>query len=395
LNLDIVKIIDKFVGAPICISLTISNKLISIIRKKPKSMDKSKVKKILLIRLFGFGNLLLALPSFKKIKELYPNAAITLLTVSNNKGLLEEVNFIDEIVYFNVKNLSSFTFSFLNKFFYLRKKKFDMILDYDIFARISAIFSYFLGAKYSIGFAIPLQMRGPLYTKKIDYNNDQHISLTFYDIAAALGAKKPKEINLIKIPASKDDRLFVKKFLKKNNISKSEKLVGIHVGSGSNFITRRWPEANFAKVAGHLIKKYKCRILFTGTKSEFPLIKKTIGFMKHKNKTLILGKSSLRQLALIIERCSLFISTDTGPLHISSAMGTPSISFYGPNTPVLYGPLGNKKSIFFYEKVKCSPCISNYNAKTARCNNPICLKRVTAERVINAIDKNFYNTLKS
>ena len=395
LNLEIVKIIDKYVGVPICIALIIFDRVVSLFKRKTKPIEQSKVKKILIIRLFGFGNLVLALPSFKKISEMYLSASITLLTVGNNKGLLEEANFIDKVVYFNVKNINSFISSFIKLFFYLRKQKFDIILDYDIFARISTIFSYLLGAKLRCGIAIPFQMRAPLYNIVVDYNNNQHISRTFYDMADCLGASKIKKVNLVKIPGSNSDKIFIKNFLREKEILDNDKLIGIHVGSGDNFIGRRWPELNFARVADYLIEKYKCRILFTGTEKEHHLINKTIKFMKHKNHTLIMKECNLRQLALIIERCDMFMSTDTGPLHLSSAMNTPSVSFYGPNTPVLYGPLGNKKNLSFYEGIKCSPCITNFNAKSTKCNNAICLKKITPDKVIRKIDKNLKEILES
>ena len=88
------------------------------------------------------------------------------------------------------------------------------------------------------------------------------------------------------------------------------------------------------------------------------------------------GKINISQLITVLGYCDLFITNDSGPLHLAMILDIPTISFFGPETPVTYGPQGEKHTVF-YEDIYCSPCINIYNAKSTKCTNNICLKRVS------------------
>ena len=394
MNLEIIKIIDKYIGIPVCIILIIHNNILKLLGLRKNKI--SNRKNILMVKFFGFGNLILAMPAIKAIKEKYPDSKITFLTINKNKNLYENFDSIDKVLYFDSGNFRSFFNGIIKLLIHIKKQKYDCILDFEQFARISAIISYLTGIRDRVGFDIKWQFRGPLYPTRIKYSNKQHMVYTFYDVAMAVGCKKTEKLSLLKVPYSSEDEKIVSGILNKNQVKNTDVLVGFHVGSGQNFVLRRWPEEKFAKVGDYLVEKHNAKIIFTGSKSERTLIDNTINNMKEKNKkNIILANDiTLKQLALLIEKCSLFICTDTGPLHLASAMKTPSISFYGPNTPYLYGPIGENNT-FFYKNLKCSPCLSVYNAKSANCRNPMCLKKVSVEEVINVISKKYSKILKN
>lgn len=384
MNLDFIRIIDKLFGHVIACILCL---YIYAKRIFPCGKESAQIKKILVVRFFGFGNLVLAFPAIKKISELFPDAKICLLTINKNKHLYDAVDFVDKTVYLNVYSVKDFVFSLFKVFFCLRREKFDMAVDFEIFAYISTFIIYMCGIKKRVGYKIEGYLRGPLYTTAVVYNDNQHITRTFYDLAVALGAGEKEQVELIELHGSKKDRDIVDEFLSKNAFSKRDRLVGIHVGSGENFINRRWPERNFARVADHLIENYHTKILFTGTKAERTLIDKTIKEMESdKKKVVVADTFNLIQLAYLVKQCNVYFCTDTGPLHLAIAMGVPTISFFGPNTPRLYGPPSNKKHLYFYENVSCSPCITNYNAKMSKCQKPVCLTNISAQRVIDTLN---------
>lgn len=384
MNLDFIRIIDKLFGHVIALLL-----YSDIYLKKLFFHEKEikQVKKILVVRFFGFGNLVLAFPTIKKISELFPDAKICLLTINKNKHLYDGVDFVEKTVYINVDSTKDFVFSFLNVVFSLRKEKFDIAVDFEVFAYISAFIIYMCGIKKRVGYKLEGYLRGPLYTTAVIYNDHQHISKVFYDLAIALGAEEKEQIELIELHSSLKDMVMIEEYLRNNSIDKKDRLVGIHVGSGPNFINRRWPEAQFAKVADYLIENFKAKIVLTGTMAELTLIDNTIKEMKSdKDQVIIATGFNLSQLAYLIKQCKIFFCTDTGPLHLAIAMGVPTVSFFGPNTPRLYGPPLNKKHVYFYENIPCSPCITNFNAKMSKCKKPQCLLNISAEKVIKNLD---------
>ena len=92
--------------------------------------------------------------------------------------------------------------------------------------------------------------------------------------------------------------------------------------------------------------------------------------------------SSLSLLKALIARCSLMVTNDTGPRHIAAALGVPTVSLFGPETPALYGPVGDNHLVF-YSGHWCSPCLSVYNAKIAMCHGENeCMRRITLDEVV-------------
>lgn len=153
-------------------------------------------------------------------------------------------------------------------------------------------------------------------------------------------------------------------------------------------VSKRWPESYFAKVADYLINEFSVQIVFTDTKDEKILIDNTNKEMKSdKSRVEVAGNFNLSQLAFLIKQLDVYIGADTGPLHLAIAMGVSTVSFFGHNTPTLYGPPTNNNHICSYEDMYCSPCLTNYNAKMSKCLEPQCLTKITPEKVINSLDR--------
>ncbi|MDP7420700.1 MAG: glycosyltransferase family 9 protein, partial [bacterium] len=338
----------------------------------------------------------LAIPASEAIKQRYPGSRLTFLTVNENRNVYEDFDCVDQIIYLNVRSLSTFAAAFIRLIIKLRKERFDCVIDLEQFARVSAITSYLTGAAERVGFSIDRHIRRRLYTTRIRYNNDQHVINTFYDTALAVGCRKQEAVLPMKIPSSDEDRKALAGLLYENRVQTSDILIGAHVGSGPNFVLRRWPQNRFARVFDHLVEHYNARIVLTGSPGETDLIRATIDMMNEDNRknVIIATGLTIRQLALLIERCSLFLCNDTGPLHLASAMKTPSISFFGPNTPYVYGPLGDNNTVF-YTNLPCSPCLSNFTEKTTSCKNPVCLEKIDVKEVVIVIDQKYSKMLKA
>jgi lipopolysaccharide heptosyltransferase II len=378
--MQLIKNVDRYLGIPICYLLH----SIDSLKPKPKP---HKIKNILAIKLSGFGNLILSLPALRSIKRKFPESKITYLTQYTNKELLEGVEDIDDIIYLKVKG-HRLLYDLSKVLSKIKRKKIDLVIDFEQFARVSTILSYLSNAKKRIGFNTKKQGRGMLYTTKVNYNNNQHMIKTFYDLAVALGIK-PKTFDTYEFPKlsySETDQRTIENYTS----NKKKKIVCIHPGTGKNVPERKWNKDKFAKLADELIEKYNASIFFTGTKDELKLIKSITSKMRNKFHNLA-GKLSLRQLSLFISKSDLLITNDTGPLHLASFNKIPSISFFGPNTPKLYGPIGNNH-ITMYKNMHCSPCITNFNEKSTNCKHFECLKSIQVKDVLTELSKN--NILK-
>lgn len=385
MNLQAAKYVDKYIGSPLCLILGLFNKHRVINFSFLQNKD---IKAILLMKFWGIGNIVMLIPVLKQIRINFPQAKIIFFSLQYNRPILESISYIDEVVTLDAEKLYRFIRDCIISIIYFRKKKFDFIFDFEQFIKISSLFALFIKARFKVGFDTDGQIRGRLYNLSVPYNNNQHMLESFADICRKVGiACKDLKLEKISTPWEVEDRVSL--YLNKNNINKDDLLIGMHIGSGDNFLGRRWPKENFARLADILISDYRAKVVFTGSKAEYPLVKETKRLMKINGAISSAGELGVLELIELIKRCHLFFSNDTGPLHIAVSVKTPVVGFFGPNTPRLYGPLG-KDNLVFYKKTDCSPCITNLNCKTSYCKDPKCIKSITVEEVIEKVDEFYF-----
>jgi len=143
--------------------------------------------------------------------------------------------------------------------------------------------------------------------------------------------------------------------------------------------TKLWEPQRFASLADRIQKDLSLRVIFTGSGHDRPSIDKIINNMVEKPINLA-GQTSLKELAYLCSRCRLVVSTDTGPMHVAAAMGTPTVAIFGPTAPWRTGPYGNGHRVV-REELDCSPCFKK------RCAHLTCMKRITTEKIFEAVQK--------
>ncbi len=167
-----------------------------------------------------------------------------------------------------------------------------------------------------------------------------------------------------------------------NNLLRAEFLVGIHPSVGS--VIRQWPISHFASLADLLIERNNASVVVFGVKSEENLAQQMYKYMKYKDRMLsLVGKISLEEFMLIVKYCHLFIGNISGPCHIASVMGVPTLTIFGSQViPHEWQPLG-KYSMSVRVDNHCSPC---YKSLPEQCEyNLKCLKLLWPEKVLDAV----------
>ncbi|MEM4264028.1 MAG: glycosyltransferase family 9 protein [Candidatus Woesearchaeota archaeon] len=367
MSIKIQRAIDKSLGVA-CFGLGAVSKIF------PKFSLKTD--KILIIKLWAMGESILTLPMIKELRKAYPSAKISVLCRERNKDVYTLNPDIDEIILFEPKNI----FGLIKLF-----KRFDLVIDCEPYLKTSALASFYLG-KRRIGFSHGA--RAWMYTDKIDYNDQQHVVDTYLDFLKLLGMQKKADA-LVKLCYSSEDKAKVMEMLAPV-LKQKKQLIGFCAGAAESTRERMWPKEKFAELADRLIKDYDAQVIFIGSKKESELEDSVIQKMKNKHNTVNLaGRTSVKELFALIEMCDLFISNDTGPMHIAAAQGVRTIGLFGPNTPVRFAPYG-KGNIFIYHKIDCSPCINVHKGKVPDCNNKIkgeCMQKISVDEVLAAVKK--------
>jgi heptosyltransferase-2 len=175
---------------------------------------------------------------------------------------------------------------------------------------------------------------------------------------------------------------WLERMLAQEGIKNSDRLLAIHPGASCP--SKIWPSERFAEAADRLIDKYGFKVLIIAGPKDIALADNLIKHMTHPAVNLA-GKTSVSQLASVLKRCQLFISNDSGPVHIASAVGTPVISIFGRNqkglSPLRWGPVGKKDRIL-HKEIGCVQCLAHNCVKAFAC-----LKAITADDVLSIADE--------
>lgn len=309
--------------------------------RKKKTFVKSAVKKIAIIRFDHLGDVILTTPVFRAVRKEFPNAEITVLVRQLAKEVLEQnpnVDFVKvlEPPWFDRENIAN-TIAFKN-FEREYKKYYDLIIELHSDPR-NILFARHIG-KYAIGYDI--RGFGFLLDAVAHYDpKKKHITQRHLDVLKAVGIQSTNTKTDFFIPKETEEKM--------KQLFAGKKCVCINPGSGR--APKLWLNEHWAEVADYLIKKQGVTIVFTGSQKETTLAEEIIRKMKEKNVLLMTGKTTALELGALIKQCILFLSPDTGPLHIAKAVGTPTIGLFGPVDPDVWGYNEKKHKSIFKNKV--------------------------------------------
>lgn len=292
--------------------------------KKNKPLN--DVQKILVIRVDHIGDVITTIPSLRTLRKAFPNAKISMMLRSSTKDLLVNYPYINELIIYDApwfrgkKDFNIFkTFKFLRS---LRKKDFGLVIDFKGDLR-NIFLAYLSKAKYRLAYDVKggdfLLTHIADYRKELVHSIDRNL-----DVLKKLGIET-KDRNL---------ELWIPQEIKKKIKLPEKKFVVINPGSGGP--KKLWTSEGFAKVADHIASRYKTEIVLTGSPDEAKLTDGIESLMSFKPLNLA-GKTSLLELAEIIKRAKIFISTDSGPMHIAVAVGTPTIALFGTSLSEVWG----------------------------------------------------------
>lgn len=163
-----------------------------------------------------------------------------------------------------------------------------------------------------------------------------------------------------------------------------EPIVAVHASGGRAI--KQWPERRFADVARAIIERREGTIVLTGSAADRAHVDAVASLLPSGRVIDLAGGLDLIALAAVIERATLLVTGDTGPMHLAAAVGTPVVAIFGPSDPVRYAPRGPLDRVVRID-LPCAPC-NRIRLPPARCvgHTPDCLEGLEAAQVLAAID---------
>jgi ADP-heptose:LPS heptosyltransferase len=399
MNADFMRLIDRRMGAPICLALSFVHGLRKIFRR-PRFIKKPN--KFLFIGLSEMGSILLAYSLFKKTKEFYPEAELYFLTFKENRRAIDILDVVPEenVITINSNNFFSLLGTSIGAIWKLRRRKISVALDMELFARFTAILGYLGGAKNRVGYFRYHNeglYRGNFLTHKVAFNPHLHMAHNLLNLIYAVRSS-PEDVPLSKKQVLEKDIVFPKRKIAENarkmilkrleqeneNIIKAKKIVLLNPNASDIVPLRRWPLENYAELAQLLLQHEGVYIIITGVGSEKKDARIICDAVSPERCINFAGRTTFYELIDLYNIADVLITNDSGPVHFSSLTDIKTFALFGPETPKLYGPLG-KNCHVFYSNYACSPCISAFNHRRSPCNDNMCLKEISVMEVYNEV----------
>ena len=331
-------------------------------------IDKSLIQRILVIKLRAIGDVVLSTVVLKNLRLAFPSAKIDFLTEKPSRDVLEGNPDINGVVAFNSKEQSG-----LSLIMKMRNKRYDLVIDLFGNPR-SALVTFFSGARYRVGYKFG--WREYCYTIRIDPRGGE-LHNTEFNLDALSALDIPIVSREPFFPCPDEAKQFAADFFKKEELD-GKFVVALNPGGG--WITKRWRPKQFAALGDLLRATFGAVVLIIWGPGEENLAEAIRSGMK--SPSLLIPRTSLKQLAAILQRCSLMVTNDSGPMHIAAAMGTPIVAIYGPTRPQLQGPVTKQSEIVQNKKLLCLGC----NYTKCPIENP-CMEELSVKVVEHSVRK--------
>lgn len=343
-----------------------------------KKFKSDPPKNCLIISTTGIGDTMWGTPAIRALKEKFPRLYLSVLANINGAEILKESPFIDKVFIFKK--------GILNVLFLLKKLRndyFDTVIVFHATDRIVWLMSCLTGASKIIGSKRHSKETDFVITHPINVPHNTHAIYARHLLIRELGVES--DLKRIELFIADNERKCIDDFLRGIGINQNSFIIGFQPGAAKPY--KRWPGKNFIKL-GKLLTERSLRlapewrniyIIITGDSSEEKLsqaIAKEVGCIS------LAGRLSIRETASLIERCALFITNDTGPMHIAVAVGTPTIALFSATSDENVAPYMSVNNFRAISKPKpCKECISK------ACTEAVCMEQISPEEAFKAVEE--------
>lgn len=341
---------------------------------------------ILIVKTSAIGDVVHTLPALNAIRQKYPEAKIDWLVEEAAADAVIGHHALDDVLVSKRKEwLSAWRAgkrrqawhgfsSFVKE---LRATRYDLLIDFQGLLK-SSLFVFLARATRKAGFGRGMEHAECSYlflNKKIPpVDMNQHALQRELQLLAGIGIECDEIV--FDFPIDDSHRTSVDALLNKSGIASEKPFVAIN--PMTTWETKHWYDERFVTVAQELISQ-GVEVAFTGGVVDTAAIAELCAKVDGKVANLA-GQTNLKTLAALFEKAKTVITTDTGPMHIAAAVGTPVVALFGPTAPWRTGPFGDHHKILQAE-LDCRPCLKK-NCKTRRC-----MREISAQQVLAATNE--------
>jgi heptosyltransferase-2 len=326
--------------------------------------------KVLFITLSNIGDAILTLPCLDRLRQDYPDSQFTVICTPRSAQIFRDNPLIHKVIIYDKHSRLRDKWRLFKE---LRKEKFDRVVDLR-----DSLFGYLLPAGWAGIFR-----RAP---GKIKHMKDRHLWKIRNPCLSGRQAKSeirnPKQIPNPKsqnksLYISSQDEAYIDRILKENGINQGDRIFVLAPGARSHI--KRWAKERFAQLIGLLAAEFKAKIILAGDREDAPIADEIA--RKADSPVLNLaGKTSITQLACLLQKSTLVVTNDSAVLHLSSYLDLPVVAIFGPTNEEKYGPWSGRYAIAKKE-IFCRPC----EKAQCRFGTLECMQLVKVEDVLHRV----------
>jgi len=360
--IEVAKGIDALIGRPLARAT-----------QAPRRTLPNDPEDVLIIRLWGLGNLALLAPQFAANRQ----RRLRLMTLQRNVSFVRR--YLPEVQLLAVPEPLSprLPRAVVQIARQLSRDRPQVIVDCEQFLRLPLTLARWASGAPCVGLDTPGQCRGPLLDEPVTYEPLRHSAETFAALWARAGLATHDG------PGGLQSTPELHQAQRRSWGLDHRPLVIMHPGSGDHFPGRRWPAEHFGELMTLLAKPGTHQLVITGTADERRLCAQAVKAARGTGSSAITdlsGQLDIQALIDLLSGAALLVSNDTGPLHLADALDTPTVGLFGPNTPHRYGPR-RPGSVALHSDLPCSPCLDDRYMKHSSCRHYACMTSLAVEDV--------------
>lgn len=362
LQVRLLKAIDHLLGR------TVYRAFLRVHSQRPHPGDgvlPNPVTKVLVIRPGGIGDAVLFFPLLHALREAFPQARLDVLAERRNVGLFGANSIVDRAL--------AYDRGYGRDLLAVVRERYDVVVDTEQYHFLSAIIAYLTRAPVRCGF--DTQGRGGLFTHRVRYSDQTYEVYSFLNLARALtGTEYRFDPERPFFPISEEHLSWARTLLGAGPATQ----IAV-VSPGASMVQRRWAPERYRELARWLLSR-GLRVVITGGTGDIQAARRATEGLDRQRLIDLTGVTSLARTAAVIALADLYISSDTGPLHIAYGVGTPTVHLFGSGILEKWAPPGSRYRAV-HKALPCSPC-TRYGY-TPPCPYGVeCMKRIEVSDVI-------------
>jgi ADP-heptose:LPS heptosyltransferase len=395
MQLSLMQGIDYWVGVPLCFLATQIEKLRQVVLPSATG----PIKKALCIELSEMGSTVIAYPALRAMVDKLGAENVFFMIFARNREGVDLLRILPRgnIITVDDTSLPRFFLTTAKAILRCWRIGFDGVVDLEIFSRCTALLSWLCNARVRVGlstFRNEGLYRGGIFTHPVHYSPHHHMSVVYAALAAAL-FEPADEAPLLKRKIAPES-LALPRFEPMPEALRavapllpdaSRPLVVLNPDPGL-LPLRAWPTEHFRSLAQEIVRSNpNVVIAVTGVKRSGHLARGILEGLPSENALDLTGRTAnLEELLAVLNHAKVLVTIDSGPAHFSGLVSVHRIVLFGPETPALYGPLGENVTNMF-AGLSCSPCFSAANHRTSVCRNNRCLQEISVAAVLHEVQK--------